>query len=375
MTDVDPEVADSFERIFPAPAAAADWEEILGRAGVRRDERRDVGTQHAGRRRVVALAAATLIVVAGAASAFATAQGLFFGAGESTWHSTPAWSPDGQAVAFVSNRDGNPEIYAMNADGSGQTRLTDPSRLASGARAASNDSPDWSPDGQRIAFASNRSALEAWRLYSMRADGSDVQPLTDNPVPWHNERRPAWSRDGTKVAYVSGPGRDIPVTNSEIYVVDADGANERRLTRTDEADTTPSWAPDGRLAIARELGRLRPEIYIVPAAGGQARKLTGGTMTFRGFTALPARPRAGRLFTADLEVSPQLTGERRFADVACYAAVGSTLLDVSYGGPFKGKLRCRWFIPQTSKGKRLLYLAAARFGHVQISRTVRTRIE
>jgi Tol biopolymer transport system component len=286
----------------------------------------------------------------------------------------PTWSPDGTKIAFVSQRDLSSEIYVMNADGSGHTRLTVPARGPTG-QSVSNDSPDWSPDGQRIAFASNRSELGAWRLYTMQADGTDQRPLTQNPVAWHNERRPAWSRDGSRVAYVSGPGRDIPVTNSEIYVVDADGGNERRLTRTDEADTTPSWSPDGRLAITREFGRLRPEVYIIPAAGGPARKLTGGTMTFRRFETTPSRPRAGKPFTVQLEVNPKLTGTRRYADVACYAAVGDTLLDVALGTIVKGKLRCTWMIPGMYKGRRLIYLAAVRFGHAQVSRTVTTRID
>src|SRR5438046_3811878 len=60
----------------------------------------------------------------------------------------PAWSPDGTKIAFASNRDGNSEIYVMNADGSGQTRLTH--------SAAIDEAPDWSPDGTKIAFESYR---------------------------------------------------------------------------------------------------------------------------------------------------------------------------------------------------------------------------
>jgi Tol biopolymer transport system component len=280
----------------------------------------------------------------------------------------PTWSPDGSKIAFVSQRDQSSEIYVMNADGTEQTRLTQRIALPTGL-AAANDSPDWSPDGSRIAFASNRSDLVAWRLYTMRPDGTDVRPLTQNPVPWHNERRPAWSRDGSKVAYVSGPGRIPPVTNSEIFVVDADGSNDRRLTRTDEADVTPSWSPDGRLVFARQFGMLRPEIYILPAGRGAERKLTGGSLKFGRLTTVPARPRAGRPFTVDLEVTPSLTGSRRYADVACYAAVGNTLLDVALGTVVKGKLRCTFIVPRRYKGKRLLYTAAVRFGHSQVSRS------
>jgi Tol biopolymer transport system component len=282
----------------------------------------------------------------------------------------PAWSPDGSKIVFVSQRNRHSQIFVMNADGTEQTLLTEQMTAATGQLVA-NDSPDWSPSGERIAFASNRTAVGAWRLFTMRPDGSDVRPLTQNPTPWHNERRPAWSPDGSKVAYVSGPGRDIPVTNSEIYVVDADGGNERRLTRSDEADTSPSWAPNGaRLAITREFGRLRPEVYTIPAALGPATKITGGTMRLARFAATPARPRAGRLFTVNLSVTPGLTGVRRLADVACHAAVGNTLLQVRLGTVVQGRLRCTWLVPRQHKGKRLLYMAGVMFGHVQVSRTV-----
>ena len=286
----------------------------------------------------------------------------------------PTWSPDGTRIAFVSQRNRHSEIYAMNADGTGHVLLTEPTPLPNGEPAA-NDSPSWSPDGQRIAFASNRGDTLAWRLYTMRPDGSDVRPLTQNPTPWHNERRPAWSPDGSKVAYVSGPGRDAPVTNSEIYVVDADGGNEQRLTRTHEGETSPSWAPDGgRLVVTREFGRLRPELYVIPAVQGPMRKITGGTLRFVSLTAAPVRPQAGKLFTVNLAVAPTLTGDRRYADVACHAVVGRTLLQVRLGTVVRGRLRCAWIVPRAFKGRRLTYFAGTMFGHSQVSRTINAPI-
>ena len=85
---------------------------------------------------------------------------------------SPAWSPDGKRLAFESLRDGNHEIYVMNADGSDQTNLT--------KNPASDRSPAWSLDGKRIAFDSDRDGDD--EIYVMNADGSDVTRLTDNPV-------------------------------------------------------------------------------------------------------------------------------------------------------------------------------------------------
>ena len=141
----------------------------------------------------------------------------------------PNWSPDGRRIVFESNRDGNYEIYVMNADGSGVTRLTD------------NDdedySPDWSPDGRRIAFESDRDGN--YEIYVMNADGSGVTRLTDND---DEDYSPDWSPDGRRIAYHSD--RD---GNDEIYVMDADGSRITRLTEYNRDDRHPAWSPDGRL--------------------------------------------------------------------------------------------------------------------------------
>jgi len=115
-------------------------------------------------------------------------------------------------VAFVSYRDGNYEIYSMNADGSNQTRLTN--------NTAGDTSPSWSPDGSRIAFQSIRDGN--YEIYAMNADGYQQTRLTNNAAL---EAFPSWSPDGTKITF--NTSRD---GNNEIYVMSADGYQQTRLT-------------------------------------------------------------------------------------------------------------------------------------------------
>jgi Tol biopolymer transport system component len=151
----------------------------------------------------------------------------------------PAWSPDGRRIAFTSDRDGNSEIYIMSADGSGQRNLT--------RNPAADAYPAWSPDGKRIAFATARddrtgscTDLSACNLeiYAMNPDGAEQRRLTRDPAA---DSFPAWSPDGRKIAFASRRDR-----NFEIYVMNADGTGEKRLTRNPLDDTVPAWQPAPR---------------------------------------------------------------------------------------------------------------------------------
>ena len=164
----------------------------------------------------------------------------------------PAWSPDGDQIAFTTDRDGNNEIYVMNASGSGVTRLTDHSRH--------DIRPSWSPDGDKIAFESERHGNR--EVYVMNADGSEVTRLTDHSAFDYDA---AWSPDGTKIAFVSD--RD---GNREIYVMNADGSGVTRLTNNTVLDDGPAWSPDGD-KIAFSSGR---EIHVMNADGSGVTRLT-----------------------------------------------------------------------------------------------------
>src|SRR3989475_12454314 len=163
----------------------------------------------------------------------------------------PTWSPDGTKIAFVSNRDGNNEIYVMNADGTGQTRLT--------TSTAGDVSPAWSPDGSKIAFASNRDSGTIFtEIYVMNADGTGQTRLTVNPA---DDITPAWSPNGTKIAFSTN--RD---GNYEIYTMNTDGTGATRLTSNAASDALPTWSHDGtKIAFERGYFTTAGQIYVLDA--------------------------------------------------------------------------------------------------------------
>ncbi|HEY3021582.1 MAG TPA: DPP IV N-terminal domain-containing protein [Solirubrobacteraceae bacterium] len=158
----------------------------------------------------------------------------------------PAWSPDGRRIAFTSDRDGDQEVYVMNADGTGEADLTNSPAItpsaAPGARTFGNDSaPAWSPDGTRIAFTSDRDGDD--EIYAMNADGAGQVDLTDAPDA--QDEAPAFSPDGKAIAFQSSQ-RDA---GDGIYVMNADGSAVRSLADADVADEEPAFSPDGTLIV------------------------------------------------------------------------------------------------------------------------------
>src|SRR4051812_41397812 len=153
-------------------------------------------------------------------------------------------------IAFVSTRDGNSEIYVMNADGSGVTRLTD--------NPAVDKDPAWSPDGSRILFESSRDGN--YELYSMNADGNDVTRLATDPS---KDLLPA--ECGHRIAFASDR-RLSPFT--EIYVMNDDGTDVTRLTTNNSFSEYPSWSPScDRIAYSYDPYGSAASINIVNADG------------------------------------------------------------------------------------------------------------
>jgi TolB protein len=200
-------------------------------------------------------------------------------------HFSVAWSPDGQKLLFerpnprhagsaaaAARGDWPEEVYIMNADGSGQRRLT--------RNPARDGGPVWSPDGRKIALTREWSNGRR-EIYVMNADGSGQRSLTPARS---GSFSPAWSPDGRKIAFTAG---NPPAPPDGIFVMNADGSEQRGLTQHGGG---PAWSPDGQM-IAFGSGATTAELHVMNADGNGKRKLTrhGWGTPFAWSPALPKR--------------------------------------------------------------------------------------
>ncbi len=175
--------------------------------------------------------------------------------GRPNW--APAWSPDGRRAAFVSERDGNPEVYVMDADGTHHRRLT--------ANPGFDGYPQWSPDGRLILFESIRAARRG--IWVMNADGSQQREVAPGPgSDWY----PAWSPDGSRIAFSS----DRESGRFHIYVVNADGTGLARATGGPGNDWSPRWSPEGDVIAFLTNRDGHAELYTARPDGSDVTRVT-----------------------------------------------------------------------------------------------------
>ncbi len=169
----------------------------------------------------------------------------------------PAWSPDGSQLAFTSSRDGNSELYIMDADGKDLRRLTNHPGI--------DTSPTWSPQGHQLAFVSDRSG--STQIYVVGVDGTGLRRITFES---HCDR-PTWSpAPYNEIAYSSqtGPGHDIKV-------VDLATNEVRQLTFGLGTNESPSYAPNGRhVAFSSTRGSGKKQIWVIGRDGRGLRQIT-----------------------------------------------------------------------------------------------------
>ena len=180
------------------------------------------------------------------------AKKLTTGPADSGW---PVWSPDGKKLAFDSNRtDPNPtdstavnDLFTINADGSGVTKLTD--SVGASADAA------WSPDGSLIAFDADRGDPNSKQgIYTMRSDGSDFHRVTIRPPGYEFDVSPRFSPDGKRLVFTRFRGKGCPQPycpseHAALFTVALDGTGLRRLTTFAIHAGDADWSPDGKRIV------------------------------------------------------------------------------------------------------------------------------
>jgi len=180
--------------------------------------------------------------------------------------STPAWSPDGEQITFASDAEvSDPDrremdIFVMRPDGTNVRQLL----TSEGGGIA----PVWSPDGRRIAWSGHSPDGPVDGLFIAQADGGELVDLGTG-------RNPVWSPDGKKIALVDIDNDAGAIKSIGIVVVDVETGERQNLTNSPAYEDWPTWSPDGkRIAFVSDRDDERGEIYIMDADGSDVRRLT-----------------------------------------------------------------------------------------------------
>jgi hypothetical protein len=182
---------------------------------------------------------------------------------------SPSWSPQGDFVAFASDADGDFDIYIVAATGGSATPLT--------INTAEDRQPAWSPTDDVIMFASDIDGPGELEIYRMDREGSELKRLT---YSINTNDSPAWNADGTQVVFTSTRNGD-----RDLYTMNADGTNDRAVIVRDAegaADFNPAWSPDGRW-IAFASNRENNEgldLFIIQPDGSELQLIMAGTIDF-----------------------------------------------------------------------------------------------
>jgi Tol biopolymer transport system component len=216
----------------------------------------------------------------------------------------PAWSPNGKLIAYAAPSFFDSDIFVVNADGSGERRL--------GLSSPGLDlEPAWSPDGSKIAFVSDR--LDGFiHIYAANLDGSDLVRLTGSPddeddgvVVLYNFS-PAWSPDGTKIAFSRVKRNDDTTFSDDIYLVNPDGTGDVQLTDTPGPASRPEWSPDGAKIAFNACTRngSRCDVHLVNRDGTDLTNVTAGFAGYPGLIAWSPDGQKLLIYVRGFQISP-----------------------------------------------------------------------
>jgi Tol biopolymer transport system component len=179
-------------------------------------------------------------------------------------------SPDGRTIAFITPG----RISTIGVDGADLATLVEGITNNEGD---AQDAVSWSPDGSQIAY------VDDGDIFVMDADGSNIRQLTTDPK---GDFYPAWSPDGSTIAYWSGSrsGVDGGPRNSEIYTIPADGGSPTRLTNNDVSNIEPAWSPDGTRIAYWNGG----ELWVMASDGSDQRAIASPSSIAEGAAWAPA---------------------------------------------------------------------------------------
>lgn len=161
----------------------------------------------------------------------------------------PVWSPGGSQIAFMSDRDGNSEIYVVDIDSGEQVNLTNDE--------SDDQFPAWSPDGTQIAFSSDRDGVRSIFVLDVtnaQTDSNETEPTKLTSITRLAANGPVWSPDGSRIAFIS---------YREVYVINADGSGEIKLTDDLIVGGPVIWSPDGRQLVVYANRSRYTEILVI----------------------------------------------------------------------------------------------------------------
>lgn len=173
------------------------------------------------------------------------------------WDYSPTWSPSGQSIAFVSERDGDPEIFVQHLEETTAIQLTFNEEM--------DRLPIWSPDGKSIAFAAVRDGVE--QIHRIRPDGTDEQIVTPTPLKGTS---PAWSPDSQRLAFIGWDDAGRP----GIYIIGPESHQLEQLYQSDAMLSSLSWSPNGDWLTFTLWEEENQELFALPITGGSPTRLS-----------------------------------------------------------------------------------------------------